>query len=126
MRVRHALTGTLAGAALVVAGLAAPAAQAAAPAAPAAVTCGNAYWPHRDKDPGSGRVSKPGSAAVHTGPYGDCTTVGYVAKDTRVYYDCYVVNDYGNTWTWIRDANGSSLGWIYDAYLDNGGSSYRC
>ncbi|MFJ7069784.1 hypothetical protein [Streptomyces sp. NPDC101115] len=98
----------------------------AAPLGETAVTCGNAYWPHQNVDSGSGRVTKSGSAAVHTGPYGACTTVGYVSEGTTVYYDCYVVNDYGNTWTWIRDAGGSSLGWIYDAYLSNGGASTPC
>jgi hypothetical protein len=125
MRVRHALVGTFAGAALVVGGLAAPAAQAAGTGA-SAVTCGNVYWPHDDYDDGAGTVTKSGSAAVHTGPYGDCTVVGYVANGTRVSYDCYVFNDYGNTWTWIRDANGSSLGWIYDRYLSNGGATEPC
>ncbi|MBA8943600.1 SH3 domain-containing protein [Streptomyces calvus] len=125
MRARHALMVTVAGAALVAGGLAAPAAQAAA-SGTSAVTCGNAYWPHTNKDSGSGKVTKSGSAAVHTGPYGACTTVGYVSQDTTVQYDCYSVNDYGNRWTWIRDANGSSLGWIYGAYLDDGGATARC
>ncbi|MCX4969159.1 hypothetical protein OHA98_31275 [Streptomyces sp. NBC_00654] len=52
----------------------------------------------------------PSSAAIHTGPYGTCTTVGYVSGGTAVHYDCYSVNSYGNTWTWIRDGNGSSPG----------------
>ncbi|MFI6009455.1 SH3 domain-containing protein [Streptomyces sp. NPDC051243] len=125
MRVRHALMGSLAGAALVVGGLAAPAVQAADVGA-TAVTCGNAYWPHTNKDSGSGEVTKSGSAAVHTGPYGACTTVGYVSEGATVHYDCYSVNDYGNRWTWIRDANGSSLGWIYGKYLDDGGATTRC
>ncbi|WP_202459971.1 SH3 domain-containing protein [Streptomyces sp. SID1328] len=90
-----------------------------------AVTCGNAYWPHGNYDTGSGKVTVS-SAAVHTGPYGACTTVGSVSQGTTVYYDCYVVNDYGNTWTWIRDGNGSSLGWIYDAYLDDNGATVGC
>ncbi|MHB9849158.1 SH3 domain-containing protein [Streptomyces krungchingensis] len=125
MRIRHALMGATAGAALVLGGLAAPAVQ-AADASTSAVTCGNAYWPHSDKDRGSGQISKSGSAAVHTGPYGDCQIVGYVAEGTTVLYDCYSVNDYGNTWTWVRDSSGSSLGWVYDAYLDDGGSTARC
>ncbi|WP_051828487.1 hypothetical protein [Streptomyces bicolor] len=125
MRVRHALMGSLAGAALVLGGLAAPAAQAADVGA-TAVTCGNANWPHSNKDSGSGKVTKSGSAAVHTGPYGACTIVGYVSQGATVHYDCYAVNDYGNTWTWVRDAGGSSLGWIYDAYLDDGGATARC
>ena len=125
MRVRHALLGALAGAALVTGGLAAPAAQAAGSGA-AAVTCGNDHWPHHNYDSGSGTVTKSGSAAVHTGPYGDCTTVGYVSEGTRVYYDCYVVNDYNNRWTWVRDAGGSSLGWIYGRYLSDGGATSHC
>jgi len=126
MRVRHVLTGVaLSGITLVLADTAMPAAQAAGVEA-AAVTCGNANWPHTNKDNGYGKVSKSGSAAVHTGPYGACTIVGYVSKGTTVYYDCYSVNDSGNKWTWIRDANGSSLGWIYGAYLDDGGATARC
>lgn len=97
----------------------------AAPTGADAVTCGNASWPHSNKDSGSGTVV-PSSAAVHTGPYGACTTVGYVSGGTTVSYDCYSVNSYGNTWTWIRDSNGSSLGWIYDSYLDDGGATARC
>ncbi|POX38465.1 hypothetical protein C3486_22840 [Streptomyces sp. Ru73] len=94
-------------------------------AAPSAVTCGNAHWPHSNKDSGSGKISV-GSAAVHTGPYGDCTTVGYVNKGVKVTYDCYVTNTAGNRWTWIRDTAGSSLGWIYGKYLDDGGATERC
>lgn len=125
MRQRQLVVGlALAGAAFTATAVV-PAAQAADLDA-VAITCGNANWPHTDKDSGSGRVVKSGSAAVHTGPYGACTTVGYVSQGTTVYYDCYSVNDYGNTWTWIRDANGSSLGWIYDAYLDDYGATVRC
>jgi hypothetical protein len=126
MRVRHILIGAvISGITLVSAAMTVPAAQATGVDA-AAVTCGNAYWPHTNKDNGSGTVTKSGSAAVHTGPYGACTVVGYVSEDTTVSYDCYSVNDSGNRWTWIRDNNGSSLGWIYGAYLDDGGAKARC
>ncbi|MFF5447695.1 hypothetical protein [Streptomyces sp. NPDC012888] len=124
MRLRSALVAVALGATAAAGAVAVPAQ--AAPAGESAVTCGNAYWPHENVDSGSGRVTKSGSAAVHTGPYGACTTVGYVSQDARVSYDCYVVNDYGNRWTWIRDAAGSSLGWIYGAYLSNGGATTRC
>ncbi|WP_405982473.1 hypothetical protein [Streptomyces sp. NBC_00158] len=120
----HSVLVTAALGATLAAGVAVPAQ--AAPPGETAVTCGNAYWPHQNVDNGSGTVSQSGSAAVHTGPYGACTTVGYVSQGTRVYYDCYAVNDYGNRWTWVRDAGGSSLGWIYGAYLSNGGATTRC
>lgn len=126
MRLREVITGAaLVGAALT-ATAAGPPAQATTDLGAAAVTCGNAHWPHSNKDKGSGKVTKSGSAAVHTGPYGACTTVGYVSKGSVVHYDCFSVNDYGNRWTWIRDADGSSLGWIYGAYLDDGGATVRC
>ncbi|MFE2521850.1 SH3 domain-containing protein [Streptomyces mirabilis] len=123
MRTRTWFAGLMAGAALLTGGSVATA-QAAADDAQA-VTCGNAYWPHHNYDSGSGKVTVS-SAAVHTGPYGACTTVGYVSKDTIVYFDCKVVNDYGNDWTWVRDGNGSSLGWIYDEYLNPRGATEGC
>ncbi|MFJ9721070.1 SH3 domain-containing protein [Streptomyces sp. NPDC101213] len=123
MRTRTWFAGLMAGTALLTGGLTTGAQ--AATADTKAVTCGNAYWPHYNYDTGSGKVTVS-SAAVHTGPYGACTTVGYVSQGTTVYYDCYVVNDYGNTWTWIRDGNGSSLGWIFDEYLDDFGATESC
>ncbi|HWO63681.1 MAG TPA: hypothetical protein VNO31_26975 [Umezawaea sp.] len=125
MRIRELVAGGAIVSAAFTAFVTVPPAQAAGFEA-AAVTCGNEYWPHSNQDNGHGKVVKSSPAAVHTGPYGACTIVGYVAPGTTVYYDCYSVNDYDSTWTWIRDADGSSLGWIYDAYLDNGGANARC
>lgn len=124
-----AVTGA---AALVFAGLSGPAGaaerQAASAAAPglgtSAVTCGNAAWPHEPYDGRTGKTTA--RAAVHTGPYGDCTVKAYLPIDTKVIFDCYTVNDYGNTWTWVRDPQGASIGWVYDAYLSSGGSNKLC
>ncbi|MGW4210601.1 hypothetical protein ACWEIJ_21600 [Lentzea sp. NPDC004789] len=125
MYLRALIAGaTLAGTALV-ATAAGPPAQ-AADLGPAAVTCGNAYWPHHNYDNGSGKVTKSGGAAVHTGPYGDCQVVGKVPERATVDYDCVAVNDYGNKWTWVRDQNGASIGWIYGRYLDDGGATEPC
>ncbi|WP_343446182.1 SH3 domain-containing protein [Micromonospora schwarzwaldensis] len=88
------------------------------------MTCGNAYWPHEKWDTGSGRTTT--EAAVHTGPYGACSVTAYLPAGTYVTYDCYTVNDYGNTWTWVRASGGASIGWVYDAYLDNGGATALC
>jgi len=105
--------------------LSVPTAQAAA-TGPAAETCGNAYWPHQQQDGTVGRVISSSSAAVHTGPYGSCTVVGTIAPEMKVEYDCYVRNDYGHTWTWVRVPKGGSLGWVYDDYLSNNGSGKPC
>ncbi|MFI5530280.1 hypothetical protein ACIA8O_17230 [Kitasatospora sp. NPDC051853] len=110
---------------MAVASLSVPAVSAsAAPSSDlAAVTCGNAYWPHSNLDSGSGTISVS-SAPVRTGPYGACTAVGWYSQGVQVDYDCYSVNEYGNTWTYVRGPAGS--GWIYDANLSNGGSTVRC
>ncbi|MEU1286629.1 SH3 domain-containing protein [Kitasatospora sp. NPDC005856] len=124
MRIRRALVATAVGATLALGAAAAPA-TAAAPSAAVEVTCGNVYWPHTDKDSGSGTV-KSGGAAVHTGPYGACNTVGTIGEGIKVEYDCYSVNGYGNRWTWVRMVGGGSFGWVYGAYLSNGGATVRC
>ncbi|GAA1290606.1 hypothetical protein [Streptomyces javensis] len=125
MQTRRLLAGAGAAAAVAL-GLVGTSSAQAATANAAAVTCGNAYWPHTNDDPFGGRVSASSPAAIHTGPYGDCTTVGHVSPGAWVEYDCYVTNDLGHTWTWVRDENNRSLGWIYDKYLDDGGSNFRC
>ncbi|WP_431977393.1 SH3 domain-containing protein [Micromonospora haikouensis] len=116
-------------AAMVLAGLAGPAQAADRQAAPAgigaaAVTCGNAYWPHANLDPGKGKATT--KAAVHTGPYGDCTVTGYLYTGDPVTFDCYVTNSYGNRWTWVRDVAGNSIGWVYNEYLNPKGATWSC
>ncbi|MGY3520749.1 hypothetical protein ACVMYR_31095 [Micromonospora sp. PTRAS2] len=124
-----AVTGA---AALVFTGLSGPAGaaerqvgSAAAPGLGAtAVTCGNAAWPHENWDTGSGKTTR--QAAVHTGPYGDCAITAYLPTGTQVTFDCYTINDYGNTWTWVRDPRGASIGWVYDEYLNPKGAMTLC
>lgn len=123
MRTRHALTCATLGTALALGIMATPA-QPAGAAATVTVTCGNANWPHSNIDSGSGRTTT--DAAVHTGPYGECLVTGTLSAGAQVSYDCYAVNGYGNTWTWVRDMNGSSIGWVYDAYLDDNGATTHC
>jgi hypothetical protein len=124
MHIRKALTVLGLGAVVVFGAMGAPA-QASVPVG-TEVTCGNAAWPHQSKDGVNGEVIASASVAVHTGPYGDCATTGYLPSGTKLTYDCYAVNDYNNTWTWVRDPRGASIGWVYDAYLSRGGSSKLC
>ncbi|GGT60639.1 hypothetical protein [Streptomyces atratus] len=130
MRTHSVFAGAVLGAVMVLGTAAAPAVNAlpagAGAAAKSAVTCGNAHWPHRNVDRGSGKV-KPAYAAARTGPYGACTKVGDVSQRTKVSYDCYTKNRYGSKWTWVRDpASGRSLGWMYGGHLDDGGATKRC
>ncbi|MFJ8085420.1 SH3 domain-containing protein [Streptomyces sp. NPDC096205] len=103
---------------------AAPAAQAegAADSRAAAVDCS---WSWSDKDKtGEGRVT--GTYPLNKGPYGACDTVDTLYSGTYLYYHCYVVNEYGNTWTHVRVAGTSVSGWVWDDGLDDGGSLEPC
>lgn len=56
---------------------------------------------------------------IHSGPYAACSVVATPGKGRTVYYHCFVVNAYGNSWTHVRIAGTSTQGWIYDGDLDN-------
>jgi hypothetical protein len=90
-----------------------------------AVTCGQS-WSDLDKT-GSGFPAGPGDGSVtmHTGIYGDCPSAGTV-YGIRLWYHCYRVNSYGHTWTHVRVDGTTAKGWVYDAYLSNGGSTVHC
>lgn len=90
-----------------------------------AVTCGQG-WSDKDKS-GSGLPDGPGGDPVtmHTGIYGDCASAGRV-NNIRLWYHCYRVNSYGHTWTHVRVDGTQAYGWVYDAYLDDGGSTVPC
>ncbi|WEV27710.1 hypothetical protein OYE22_22900 [Streptomyces sp. 71268] len=90
--------------------------------AASAVTCTG--WEYANYDDATGSVSKAGHMKV--GPYAACDDVEYLAVATNVYYWCYAVNDYGNTWTYARIKGTSTQGWISDGSLTNGGSHYPC
>ncbi|MCC8242757.1 hypothetical protein [Saccharothrix luteola] len=120
MRIRRILTAAALGALFVLAP--AGGSSQAAPVEAAAVTCGNAHWPHEVEDGRTGAVRAAAApAAVHTGPYGACTVVGYLGDGVPIQYDCYVVNSYGNTWTWVH-----GFGWVFDDYLVGNGAYYPC
>ncbi|KUN86741.1 hypothetical protein [Streptomyces griseoruber] len=120
MRTHRALaTATVLAATLTVSGITATTASATGAGA-AAVTCSG--WSHSVEDGRTGAVrASAAPAAVHTGPYGACTTVGTISDGVPIQYDCYVVNDYGNTWTWVH-----GFGWVFDDYLVGNGAYTHC
>jgi hypothetical protein len=85
--------------------------------------CTHPAW--SNKDGGSGHGTQ-GSTPVHNGPYGDCPVVFYVSNSALLYYHCYVVNSYGNTWTHLRLSGTNLEGWVYDVYLDDFGATHLC
>jgi hypothetical protein len=90
-----------------------------------AVTCGQS-WSDKDKT-GFGYPAGPGDGGVtlHTGIYGDCPSKG-TTRGIKLWYHCYRVNSYGHTWTNVRMEGYDFSAWVYDAYLNNGGSNVPC
>jgi hypothetical protein len=83
--------------------------------------------PHSAKDTfNNGYPSKASVPVRSAGPYKDCSIDGYIDDSTRLHYHCYTVNDYGNTWTWVRVVGGDIAGWVWDENLEGYGSAVRC
>ncbi|MFF9785164.1 hypothetical protein [Streptomyces nigrescens] len=123
MRIRHRLA-TAVTTAVLAAGLTALPAHADTNAA--AVTCSGwgSYLNATDWD----EVKSDRRAYIRSGPYGQCDTVLTLNPGYTVDISCYVVNDYGNTWTYAIFHTGGPIyhGWVYDDSLRYGGSSQRC
>ncbi|MCZ4121950.1 SH3 domain-containing protein [Streptomyces sp. H39-S7] len=101
--------------ALATTGLALASSLAVATPSQAAATVSCSGWNHSNKDSGSG--SSTGTYALKSGPYAACSYSGQTYNGTYLYYHCYTVNEYGNTWTWARIAGTGTEGWMSDANL---------
>ncbi|MEV8436554.1 hypothetical protein AB0425_04220 [Actinosynnema sp. NPDC051121] len=90
-----------------------------------AISCSG--WRHEGEYEGVDYTLRGQDTPVRPGPYAKCGGV-LVVSETRVETDCYIVNEYGNTWTYVRYWNvvGYDYGWIYDGNLQGNGSSERC
>lgn len=93
-------------------------------AAPAAADCGH-NWSNKDADSGTAIWSDP-TPKLRTGPHSHCNLVYWIPGGTKLYYHCYTSNAAGNTWTHARRAGTNKSGWIWDGYLQDGGSNVRC
>lgn len=98
--------------------------QPAAPSGPGPTGCGHS-WSNKDAGSGNANWTDP-MAKLRTGPHANCSLVSWIPGGTKLYYHCYVVNAAGNTWTHARRAGFETMGWIYDDYLNDGGSTKPC
>ncbi|KOU23339.1 serine/threonine protein phosphatase [Streptomyces sp. WM6372] len=83
-------------------------------------------WTHRDPAPGTyGYIS--GDHHLLAAPYQQCPQ-GIMVKDgTKLWYQCYIVNSYGNQWTFVRVDGTNATGWLYNRDLKGQkGSSPAC
>jgi hypothetical protein len=69
---------------------------------------------HNVNGPGSGYMEI--DANLKVAPYAACPNVKLLHDGTVVYYHCFVYNNYGNMWIWVRVSGTSIQGWMS---LDN-------
>ncbi|NXY99847.1 hypothetical protein HYE82_36880 [Streptomyces sp. BR123] len=103
-----------------------PKASSAAPAQPGPVPTGCDGWTHKDPKPGTyGYIS--GDHHLLAAPYQNCTPGALVKNGTKLWYHCYIVNRYGNQWTYVRVDGTNTTGWLYNRDLTGQkGSSPAC
>ncbi|OKK17184.1 serine/threonine protein phosphatase [Streptomyces sp. CB00455] len=88
-----------------------PQASTGASAAPGPVPTGCGGWSHKNPAPGSyGYMA--GDYHLETGPYQTCPAVTLAKSGTKLSYHCYVVNAYGNKWTYVRVDGTKTEGWM--------------
>ncbi len=85
---------------------------------PAEVSTGCTGWHHDDPDPGTTGYMN-GDDHIESGPYETCPDIALARTGAKVWYQCYVVNAYGNRWTYIRIAGTESAGWMSNDNLEN-------
>ncbi|GLV82153.1 hypothetical protein Slala03_18420 [Streptomyces lavendulae subsp. lavendulae] len=103
-----------------------PKGSSAAPAKPGPVPTGCAGWTHRNPTPGTyGYIS--GDHHLLAAPYQQCAQGSLVKDGTKLWYECYIVNSYGNQWTFVRVDGTNATGWLYNRDLKGQkGSSPAC
>ncbi|WP_405977613.1 protein kinase domain-containing protein [Streptomyces sp. NBC_00158] len=109
------------------AGTPSPSGKPSSPApGPSPVPTGCAGWKHRDPKPGTyGYIS--GDHHLLAAPYQQCAQGALVKDGTKLWYHCYIVNSYGNQWTFVRVEGTNATGWLYNRDLKGQkGSSPAC
>ncbi|MFE3579728.1 hypothetical protein ACWF95_10855 [Streptomyces vinaceus] len=68
-----------------------------------------------------------GTYHITTGPYQECPAVAVAKSGTKLTYQCYVVNAYGNKWTYVHATDTNASGWMSNDNLTRqNGASTRC
>ncbi|MFD6067174.1 MULTISPECIES: hypothetical protein [Amycolatopsis] len=86
---------------------------------------------HSNKDSGEGRTKQ--RMRYRSGPHTSCSSYGWVAGGTLIYYHCYTWgqtigegSEAKSSWTWGRIAGTQKQGWFSDYYLSDGGALKEC
>jgi len=79
--------------------------------------------PVRDESNGYGIMGV--GANLKKAPYSECGNVRYLNPGVKLWFVCWVENDYGNFWVWARVDGTQTYGWMYQynfsEYHDAGG-----
>lgn len=95
------------------------------PGAAEAATCGQS-WSDKDKSGYGNGIGSAGTVPLRTGIYADCPVRTPAGNGYTLWYHCYRINSYGNSWTHLR-VNGTNIsGWVYSGNLSDGGSTVAC
>lgn len=88
--------------------------------------CNSCSCSHQNLDGRTGYLTA--TAVVRGGPEGACSYVSNEQNHPYMVYYCYVVNKYGNTWTYGRVSSGGGYiyGWVWDGHLSGDGSNKPC
>ncbi|MFF4294250.1 protein kinase [Streptomyces vinaceus] len=107
-------------------GGASPKASSPAHSGPTPVSTSCTGWGHQDRNRGTyGFMS--GTYHITTGPYQECPAVAVAKSGTKLTYQCYVVNAYGNKWTYVHATDTNASGWMSNDNLTRqNGASTRC
>ncbi|WP_442815917.1 protein kinase domain-containing protein [Streptomyces sp. NBC_01205] len=104
----------------------APQASTSPTAEPGPVSTSCTGWNHEDRNAGTYGFMA-GSYHLTTGPYQSCPAVAMAKSGTKLQYQCYVVNAYGNKWTYVRAADAAASGWMSNDNLTRqSGPLTRC
>lgn len=90
----------------------APAAQAAPEQPP---HCFYVY----NKPNGEGAGEMTGTYNLKIAPYSDCWSVQSVSTGTRLWFHCWLLNDFGNLWWYVRIAGTETYGWMSNDNMKN-------
>jgi hypothetical protein len=111
------ITTALSAAALTAGLLVGTTASANAASTGADVNCTSPY--HQNNSTGWGKLN--GTYNLKKAPYSTCGNVKSLGGGTKLYFHCYVVNDYGNEWIYSRVAGTEIHGWMsYDNFGEKG------
>ncbi|MEU3353458.1 protein kinase [Streptomyces sp. NPDC037389] len=87
------------------------------PSASSTVSKSCVGWDHKDPKPGTYGYMI-GTFKLGSGPYASCPTLAEAKSGVKVWFHCYITNNYGHRWTYVRIEGTKSMGWMYNGNIN--------